>query len=246
VTNFSDFIVYADESGSASLEGTPDPAFPMFVLSMMLVSKASYTSSIVDPLQELKFRYVGHDQLILHEREIRRQSGAFAFLQVDKSVRDAFLADLDKIVEDAKVAIYAAVIDKPKLKAKYASPYHPYDLALGFLMERILDRLLKAGEAGKLVHVVFECRGKTEDAELELSFRRIAANQFNWGYKAPDFTKMRWEPLFIDKKANSGGLQLADLVARPIGLKRIRPTQANHAYDIIQKKIPHDGLKWFP
>lgn len=55
--------------------------------------------------------------------------------------------------------------------------------------------------------------------------------------------------LFIDfywrtKKANSSGLQLADLTARPIGLNFLRPEQNNRAFDIIKGKIY--GYKKFP
>jgi len=41
----------------------------------------------------------------------------------------------------------------------------------------------------------------------------------------------------VPKAANSAGLQLADLMARPIGLKHIRPDQPNRAFDIIEPKI---------
>ena len=41
----------------------------------------------------------------------------------------------------------------------------------------------------------------------------------------------------VPKTANSAGLQLADLVARPIGIKHLRPLQMNRAYDIIRKKF---------
>ncbi len=244
MSGFSDFIVYADESGSASLEGAADPTFPLFVLAVTLVRKSTYVEDIVPSLQKLKFASVGHDQIILHERDIRRQKGAFAFLQADQQIRQQFLTAIDTIVASAEMDVCAAVIHKDELRAKYTQPFDPYELALGLVMERLLSRLIELGETGKTVHVVFECRGKKEDAELELAFRRISANQFNWGYRRPDFTQVRWEPLFVDKKSNSTGLQLADLMARPIGLKRLRPTQPNHAYDVLQPKII--GLKWFP
>lgn len=43
--------------------------------------------------------------------------------------------------------------------------------------------------------------------------------------------------IFADKKTNSVGLQLADLVARPIGLKIIRPGQENSAFEILANKL---------
>jgi hypothetical protein len=99
-------------------------------------------------------------------------------------------------------------------------------------------------QAGRTVHVLFESRGKQEDADLELEFRRICANQRNWGYKQPDFTKIRFEPFFVKKAANATGLQLSDLTARPIALHYLRPDQANRAYEIIETKLA--GVKCFP
>lgn len=242
---FSDFIIFADESGSPVLEG-PDPTFPVFVLNCVLMAKVDYAERIVPRLQRLKFDFVGHDQLILHERDIRRQQKDFAFLQVDAGVREAFLERVNAVVEDAEIEVIAAVIDKVRLAQKYANPWSPYEIALHFCMETLLSRLRQFGQAGRLIHVIFESRGKKEDAQLELHFRRIAANQANWGYKQPDFRYLEWEPVFIDKKSNSSGLQLADLMARPIGLQVLRPSQDNRAFDVLRSKLAYGGMKSFP
>lgn len=242
---YSDYIVFADESGSAVLEN-PDPTFPLFVLNSVLVRKDLYVSDVVPRLQTLKFDFVGHDQLVLHERDIRRQQKDFAFLQVDPAVRDAFIARVNDVVAQSQFEIFAAVIHKVRLTARYVDPWSPYGLGLHFCLEALLDRLIALGQAGRTVHVVFESRGKREDAELELHFRRIVSNQVHWGFRRPDFMRMRWEPLFADKKSNSSGLQLADLMARPIGLKVLRPMQANRAFDVLVPKLAHGGLKTFP
>jgi hypothetical protein len=77
---FSNYIVYADESGSPVL--TADRTdFPVFVLVFMIVAKDHYCSELVPVVQRLMFEFAGHDQIVLHERDIRRQSGQFAFLQ---------------------------------------------------------------------------------------------------------------------------------------------------------------------
>ena len=47
--------------------------------------------------------------------------------------------------------------------------------------------------------------------------------------------------VFADKKTNLAGLQLADLVARPVGLSYIRPGQSNQAFDVLKKKFFCDG-----
>ncbi len=61
-----------------------------------------------------------------------------------------------------------------------------------------------------------------------------------------------FEIIMADKKYNLAGLQLADLVARPIGRKLLDPAQANRAYDILASKFCRgpdgsaDGLRLFP
>ncbi len=242
---FADYIVFADESGSPVL-ANPDPTFPLFVLNAILVNKQTYAGQIVPSLQRLKFDFVGHDQLILHERDIRRQQNAFAFLQVSRERREAFIARINDIVAQSDFEIAVAVIDKVRLVDRYADPWSPYELGLHFCLEHLLDRLVALGQAGRLVHVIFESRGRKEDAALELHFRRIVANEVRWGYRRPDFRRVRWEPIFVDKKSNSSGLQLADLMARPIGLKVLRPMQDNRAFDILRPKLAFGGLKTFP
>ena len=101
--------------------------------------------------------------------------------------------------------------------------------------------------------MVVECRGKKEDAELELEFRRVCDGSNRFGKILP------FDILFSDKKAMSTGLQLADLVARPIGLNKLKPRQQNRAFDLLKYKFYCDqgregvgsgyegvGLKIFP
>ena len=80
-----------------------------------------------------------------------------------------------------------------------------------------------------------ECRGNKEDKELELEFRRICDGNNRLGIPLP------FEVIFSDKKVMSSGLQLADLVARPIGLKTLRPEQENRAFEVLEPKFYCDG-----
>lgn len=45
------------------------------------------------------------------------------------------------------------------------------------------------------------------------------------------------EIVLAHKMSNSAGLQLVDLIARPIGLSVLKPEQENRAYEIIKKKF---------
>jgi hypothetical protein len=241
--NFSDYIVFADESGDHGLEGF-SAAYPIFVLTFAMVHKERYLTEIVPSLQRMKMEFFGHDQVIFHERDIRKQLPPFGFLRTDAALREAFLTRMNEVVAAADVDLFCAVIQKERLKEKYATPWNPYEIGLLFCMEQALARLRALDQGGRRVHVVFESRGRPEDEAVELEFRRITANARNWGYKRPDFSFCEWEPLVVPKSVNSSGLQLADLAARPIGLHTLRPHQPNRAFDVLRGKLR--ALKTFP
>jgi len=186
-----------------------------------------YFSRYSPKSQKLKLDVWGYDQVILHERDIRKESGIFATLRTNRALREQFLERLSQIIADAPIQLITSIIDKPKLLIKYTNPINPYELALRFCMERVLSYLSSQGETGKRLHVLLEARGKIEDAQLELEFRRICANQCDWYYKVMDFQAMKFEPVFVPKASNSTGLQIVDLVARPLALQYLRPTQSN-------------------
>lgn len=243
LAEFSDFIVFADESGDHGLEGI-DPSFPMFALAFCSIAKADYVAQVVPAFQQFKFDVWGHDGVVLHEHEIRKSKGEFGILRADRDFREKFFERLNKLMEDAPIEVFASVIDKTKLKARYSTPWNPYEIALLFCMERLLRSLNANNQEGKRVHVVFESRGPKEDKQLELEFRRIADNKATWGYKSSDFSRIIFEPLFMPKACNSIGLQLADLVARPIALHFLRPEQPNRAFEILRRKL--SSRKCFP
>lgn len=234
---FSDFIIYVDESGDHNLLET-NASYPIFSLAFCIFRKPEYIETIVPSLQALKFRWFGHDTLVLHEREVRKREKPFDIL-TPKATYDRFIADISDLVIATPMTVIAAVIHKDRHKARYAAPAHPYELALKFCMERTAHFLREHGQNNRLTHIVVECRGHREDRDLELEFRRICDGQNMVG-------KINYlDILFVDKKANSTGLQIADLFARPIGLKVLRPDQPNRAYDIIEQKFRKSGAGKF-
>lgn len=242
---FSDFIIYLDESGSPALDADKED-FPVFVLACVCAEKSTYCNDLVPRVQALKFKYFGHDQVIFHERDIRRQSGDFVVLRGDPDLRQAFLTEVTELIQSFQFDVATAVIDKQKLKAKYPAPKSPYELSLLLTMEHLALILRDQGQTGAVVHVIAEARGQQEDAELELVFRRIADGQPPLPSNQQDLiTQFEWRILFCDKKSNSTGLQLADLIARPIGLHKLKPDQPNRAYEVIQEKVKW-WIKVFP
>lgn len=244
---FSDYVIYVDESGDHDLTSVNEE-FPLFVLAFCIFRKSDYVREIVPAIQDFKFRWFGHDMVILHEREIRKQQPPFKFLQ-NQAVRQTFMDELSSIIGRSNVTLVASVIDKRRLKRRYASPDNPYHIGLQFCMERTYSFLLGEGQGGRTTYCMFEKRGAKEDALLELAFRRIK-DRGNYNRIAMEGLDL----FFVDKRANSSGLQLADLFARPVGLGVLRPGQPNRTRGIVAAKFRRSptgetagwGLKIFP
>ena len=150
-------------------------------------------------------------------------------------ISDEFMERLSSIMDASNFILIACVVDKARVSKSGNADTNPYHIALGICLEALREFLAEKGQDQVKTHVLVECRGKKEDAELELEFRRICDGD-NPGNRILPF-----DIVFADKKTNLTGLQLADLVARPVGLNYIRPTQANQAIELLKKKFFCDG-----
>jgi hypothetical protein len=196
---FSDYIVYADESGDHSLTSI-DPQFPVFVLAFCLVHKPTYIDQVVPAFQRFKFEFWGHDGVVLHGHDIRKAQGDFNIL-LNANKRKRFFECLNGVIEAAEFTIIAAVIDKQRHVKKHSKPDNPYEIALVVCMDRLQWCLINRGQADRMTHVLVERRGRKEDDDLELEFRRICSGQNALG-PMPNL-----DIRFVDKKHNSTGLQ---------------------------------------
>jgi len=242
--NFHPSIVYVDESGD---HGPVSPEYPIFVLAFCIFDKAQYADDVARQMQHLKFKYFGHDAVVLHEREIRKTTGPFAILH-DRSTRHEFLTDLTTMIAEAPFELVAAAIRKDRLLEHYAQPRDVYHLAMQFGLERIAMHFMLE-ENHPPLHVVCEGRGRVEDAALELAFRRACDADGNALGKP-----LSLQLVLAPKHGNYCGMQFADLIARPIGRHVLDPEQPNQAWETIQKKFRRSdegrvegwGLKVFP
>ncbi|PKQ26649.1 MAG: DUF3800 domain-containing protein [Actinobacteria bacterium HGW-Actinobacteria-4] len=247
MSGFSDYIVYVDESGDHSLTNI-NPDYPQFVLAFCIFPIASYINSVVPAVERLKFEHFGHDMVVLHEHEIRKSLPPFQIL-LHGPTRASFLSQIDQIMTESDFTVVATVIRKAEFRQRRGDTVNPYEVALEFGLERVYMHLQDKGQRGRPTKVVFEGRGRKEDNELELAFRRIMDTTSVSGMADT------LEFLCANKQANSSGLQIADMVARPIGIHDLRPTQSNHAWDVIEPKLRRNpmtgstkgwGLKVYP
>lgn len=241
---FSDYIIYVDESGDHSLK-VINPDNPLFVLALCIVKKSDYSETISSSIQKLKFDTFGHDMVVLHSHEIRKEKNEFRILR-NPTIREPFLQGISEVVEAAPFTLVATVIDKKELAGRYKTPYSPYDIALLFCMERAYKFLIVNEQAGKHTHIVVESRGRKEDMELKAEFYDIIKMKRKW--------RKTFDIRFSSKQSNSSGLQLADLAAHPIARHVLKPDQPNRAYETLETKfmkgptglVNGNGLKVFP
>lgn len=236
---FGDYLVFVDESGDHSLTSI-NLYYPVFVLAFVIIKKTDYIQQVCRNLQEFKMRHWGHDEIVLHEHEIRKPRDDFSFLLI-RPRRERFQTELTALMQELPATIVSVIIDKHSFSARHkeAQPGMVYDFAMETGMNAVFQFLTTQGQSARRTPIVVECRGRKEDKELELTFRRFC-----------DATNLQPRSLPLDlvmvpKTANSAGLQLADLVARPIGLHHLRPQQPNRAYEIISSKL-HCGANGDP
>jgi hypothetical protein len=187
----SNFIVYVDESGDHGMQ-TVDQNYPIFVLAFCVFYKRHYSEKVVPAIEKFKFNRFGHDIVILHERDIRKEITPFKF--GNQSEKSNFIEQLGYIIEKSNFILISCVVRKDALNERQAVSDNPYHLALAFCLETLHDFLSEKSQDDKKTFVVFESRGKKEDKDLELEFRRVCdgANHKN--------SRLPFEIILADKR----------------------------------------------
>lgn len=242
-------VMFLDESGDHSLDKI-DSSYPMFVLAGCIFDFDYYTSFVEAEAKKLKLKYFRKENIIFRSYDIRKQKGDFSIL-VDKKIRESFYSDLDKFISSLNFTIIAGAINKSKLKTRYPHPNNPYYLCLQFILERSVMFL---GRSGEKMMFRIESRETHNDQKLSIVFDSFK----NTKHKL--FTKDEIQAKILDlsfnqKIQNIIGMQVADLVAYPIGKWVLDDSKENIAFKIVQAKFhrkPSDknflnyGLKIFP
>ena len=127
-SSFGSHLVFVDESGDHGLESISQD-YPVFVLLFAIFRKDDYVQRVCREVQLLKLRFWGHDEVVLHEHELRKPAGHFQIL-LQREIRERFHAELTTLMTALPMTVVAVVIDKPAFIARYKTPVSPYDYAL--------------------------------------------------------------------------------------------------------------------
>jgi hypothetical protein len=134
-SEFSKYIVYVDESGDHSLKSI-DEKYPVFVLAFCIFHKRHYSEVIVPALEKFKFNHFGHDQVVLHEHEIRKERGPFNFF-TSREHKNEFIGELTEIIALSNFILVGCCIDKRGLGKGISADENPYHIALAGKKGRI-------------------------------------------------------------------------------------------------------------
>ena len=205
-------VMFLDESGDHSLEKI-DPQYPIFVLAGVILDGAYVDATLEEELAHFKEALFGSRGIILHTMEITRNRSGFERLK-ETGFRERFYAELSRLPDRLAFRVVACAIRKDHHTGRYGPrAIDPYLLSLEILVERFVYDLSASNAEGL---IVAERRGGVLDNELELAFLNLRIKGTR--YVSPSQVQRKIQGLvFRAKHENVAGLQLADLVATPIG-----------------------------
>lgn len=240
----SEYVIYADESGDPTMK-VISSEYPVFAFALCIFSKQEYIADVMRYMKGFKFAFWGHDMVVLHSKKMRKQIEDFYFLQ-NRSIRDLFMTKLSASIESSPFTVISTVIDKVLFREIYNYPIDLYEFCLECCLQKTYRFLQEKGQHHRLTHLVIESRMPGENRSLGQAFLRILEKNGDLQQQLP------LKLIFADKKVNNIGLQLADLIAYPIGRHILNPKEKNRAFEIVEKKFflyPNyqgEGLSIFP
>lgn len=214
--------VFIDECGQHSMKAKD--AYPVFVLAAAIV-RDSDLGVVEAEWRRWKREKLGSEDAIVHEPDVRKRTGPFR--RTERG--DEAIATLPDIISALDFSAVVVVVHRPNYVEDFglgrldeSLPAHGYMMALDFLLER-LAFVLDSEYDGAIAQIVAESRGPKEDAMLQYEAARLQLE--GTSYVSDAWFRQQFRPgiHFFGKSANSTGLQLADLLARPVGDRVIDP-----------------------
>lgn len=224
---------------------TIDPNWPIFVIVGLLVGETYYAKTVVPRMKALKKAHGLNPATPMHSRSIRRWEGEFSFLQ-DTLRRSALYEGINALIDGLRVRLYAVVIDKVRLQKRFLVQLNPYDVSMSQLLSIICGPPRIVGvNRPNVVKIVAESRGKLEDRQLQSEYQNFRSGGLS-GYGAKGIQYRRRQTVrrlfperveFAKKSRVIAGLELADLLAYPIGRAVISQNWDNRAATVAFRKL---------
>lgn len=221
----SDYIVFVDESGTP-VTHKPDPQFPIFSLQFVLVSKDAYLTKIEPDFKRFKLEHHGSEAVVLHGRKIDNKEGEFRILR-NRALYSRYVQELDTLIRASEIRLYSAFFLQLEVAKLGALTVHPYAYFMHELLSLIVQEVRVPGVRTRCEVVVESRRGS--DAEMLDAYESYRA--------AFRTSEVEFEIQMAEKSLNVIGLQVADLVAKPIARYCLDPANPSQEWPTVSTKV---------
>ena len=206
-------VLFLDESGDHNLS-VVDPQYPIFVLAGVLMDQEYAEGPLTEALDRFKQALFGRTDLILHTADIVRNRNGFERL-AEGPFRARFYRELNALLGRLQFTVVACAVRKDWHLTRYGvAALDPYLLSLDILVERFCFEVGRVQGGGV---IVAEKRDAILDRQLDLAWLNLKIQGTRRHFQAVDLEERIVGLTLRDKRANIAGLQLADLIASPIG-----------------------------
>lgn len=250
ISNFSDYIIFCDESGD---QGLNNKGNKIFLLNFCIFNKDDYLEFSKN-LKALKLKYFNDDVFVFHDSELTKRRYHKEKLKRNKNTEEALLSlededvpclleDIEKLIDATPFKILAVVVDKRTnenlshidaiLKQSKRSLYQE---CLKKGLEALHRFLCECNMETSSTHLVMEEIGNNESEKWRSLAYEVSTNSSNeLSLPFPIHLKI------IKKELNNEGLQLADLTAKNVGQLFLDPNGANRTFEILNRKLLKDS-----
>ena len=236
----SKYYLFIDECGDHNLVKY-DPAFPVFTLCGILVSRDNLYS-LNNDFKKLKLEIFGNTDIVIHSVDIRKWRGAFIVLK-DEALRMKFFNGIERILSqnDAYIIVSCTILKEQLNKfCVRGEEEDVYGLSLSYLIERSIFCVDNLTYSNPDITIIVERRGKKEDAKLLNYYNGLRNRGTKW--ITPERLRSRIGRFeFKYKRDNIIGLQIADLIAYPVTQHILHPERPNRSYDAVKHNIFSDN-----
>ena len=236
----SKYYLFIDECGDHNLVKY-DPAFPVFTLCGILVSRDNLYS-LNNDFKKLKLEIFGNTDIVIHSVDIRKWRDAFIVLK-DEALRMKFFNGIERILSqnDAYIIVSCTILKEQLNKfCVRGEDEDVYGLSLSSLIERSIFCVDNLTYSNPDITIIVERRGKKEDAKLLNYYNGLRNRGTKW--ITPERLRSRIGRFeFKYKRDNIIGLQIADLIAYPVTQHILHPERPNRSYDAVKHNIFSDN-----
>lgn len=211
-------VLFLDESGDHDLVNI-DSNYPVFVLAGCVMDLDYHDGTARSLINAYKSEVFGSTDIILRTADMTRNLGPFERLK-EREFRQFFHDKTNRLMSELDYVVIAAVIDKHSHKRRYGTmAMDPYFYSLEVVLERFVFELDDRDDLGK---VIAESRSRYLDTQLDLAYKALIAGGTRFLEPARIKRRIVHDLEMHEKKENIPGLQVADLVASPIGRHVLR------------------------